>query len=78
MINQDNIQTAWVFPPGLYGVYECEHHESWGESLSTRVCKYICSRSPTQLEYGKENKWYKKRDIGRGLVARCDPRDRAR
>lgn len=59
MINQDNIQTAWVFPPGLYGAYEREYHES-------------------QLEYGKENKWYEKRDIGRALVARCDPRDRAR
>jgi len=44
VVHQDNVQTAWVCPPALYGTYEREDHESqfehgrekkWYEELVT-------------------------------------------
>jgi hypothetical protein len=77
MFHQDNIQTAWVCPPALYGAYEREYHESWGEQLSIRVCTYICSWLPTQFEPGKEQKWYEELETGWAIIAPCDTRNRA-
>jgi hypothetical protein len=77
MYYQDNVQTARVDPPALYGVYECKDHESWGD-VSMCYTHNVCSRLPTQLEHGKEKKFYEELETGRTstVVAPCGVRDR--
>lgn len=72
MIQQDNVQTAWVLSPTLYGTYECEGHKSWRVSVSVSVYTYTCSWSLTQFECAQEKKWYEELETTRALVA---PRD---
>jgi hypothetical protein len=77
MFYQDNVQTARVDPPALYGAYEREDHEPW-EDVSMCYTHNVRSRLPTQLEHGKEKKLYEELETGRTstVVAPCDARDR--
>jgi hypothetical protein len=77
MVHQDSVQTTWGYPPVLYGAYERENHESWGETSVSACNIHMCSWLPTQLKREKEKKWYKETEPGRTLVAPCDARDRA-